>query len=226
MSVLTYAGLERAFLDGTATVAVPRVTHDALLDIESGRRPLAAVRHPLGFFCLPVLRDGDLGVCVHLWTSTVEAAVTTTSTIHCHSWQLSSFVLYGRVTHTLIDVIDDPGGEQRLFEVISAGGTDEVRPTPRRVRCRERSVHPTGRGETYRMDAGQFHSSLPGDEGEAATVVLGRTRGTDDLTVGAAHGPGHVVRREACSPEETTALVRTALERLTAATGPVPDGCH
>ncbi|MBT0770150.1 hypothetical protein KIH74_14515 [Kineosporia sp. J2-2] len=214
MTTMTYASLDEAISRGAGPTVVPAASHHALLAVESGRQPLRAVRHPLGFFCLPVVRDGDLGVCVHVWTSRLPPPGTVvTSPVHCHSWELVSYVLYGRVTHTLIDVDDDPDGAQRVYEVLSRDGVDEVRPTPRLVRCRVSRSRPTGPGSSYRLGAGQFHSSVA-DDGEAATVVLGRTTGNQDLTVGDRDLHGHLLPRERCSSRETAALARIALDGL------------
>jgi len=46
------------------TSTVEGWTADLLTEIVHGRHELAAVRHPLGFHCLPVRRSGGDGICV------------------------------------------------------------------------------------------------------------------------------------------------------------------
>ncbi|GGP76380.1 hypothetical protein [Streptosporangium pseudovulgare] len=81
-----------------------------LRDIASGASPVAGVRHPLGFLCLPLERTGEYGVCLHIWSGALPRAASTTSQIHCHSWDLVSHVLYGRVENVRADVGDAGGG--------------------------------------------------------------------------------------------------------------------
>src|SRR4051812_8770115 len=79
-----------------------------LNEIAEGRSDVTAVRHPLGFLCLPLERAGEYGVCVHIWSATARHAGNTTSQIHCHSWDLVSHVLYGQVRNVHAVVTDAP----------------------------------------------------------------------------------------------------------------------
>ncbi|MEU6743302.1 hypothetical protein [Streptosporangium sandarakinum] len=92
-----------------------------LRDIASGVSPVAGVRHPLGFLCLPLERTGEYGVCLHIWSGALPRAASTTSQIHCHSWDLVSHVLYGRVENVRADV-DDAGGGAGDGAAGAAGG--------------------------------------------------------------------------------------------------------
>lgn len=219
MTTMTYPGLQAAIDSGAAPSAVPELCRSALWSILLGRPALSAVRHPLGFFCLPVVREGDLGVCIHVWTSVLPVATVTTSTVHCHSWDLVSFVLYGRVTQTLLDVEVAADGPEQLFEVVSGDDIDELVPTGSRVRCHHRERRVTSANASYRLAAGQFHSSLVEGGHEAATVVLGRAQGCADLTVGPSHTGLHRVRREVCPAPETARLAQLAIENLDARNG-------
>ena len=214
----TFDALDRAITDGSDPSVVSGICRGLLADILAGRHRLAAVRHPLGFCCLPVVRDGDLGVCIHVWVRAAPGAELTTSTVHCHSWELLSFVLYGRVTHALFEIEDDDSGPGRVVEVISSGDLDRLRPTSRRVHCHERERREIGAGDRFRLSGGQFHSSVVQDGAEAATVVLSWTVGTVDLSIGPPDVVDHQVRRQVCDPAETAQIVRAALAGL-AATG-------
>lgn len=185
--------------------------------LEALERPLSAVRHPLGFVCLPLERDGDEGVCVHLWSASLAHAESTTSQIHCHSWDLFSHVLYGQIRNVHVNVTD--AGEQathRVFEVVSDASGDRISPTGRTVRHATGLVEVFGPGDTYTLPAGRFHSSVVPEGGEAATVALGRGRpGSHDLSLGPLDAGPHRVSRQPLDPGETALAVRLVTAHLT-----------
>ncbi|MEN3309245.1 MAG: hypothetical protein V7603_5447 [Micromonosporaceae bacterium] len=177
---------------------------------------IAAVRHPLGFICLPVRRSGDEGVCVHLWSSWLPMAESTTSATHAHSWDLQSFVLFGQVHNELIEVTDEPAEPtHRVYEVHSLGDVDEIRATGRTVRHATRAVDVHRAGDAYTLRAGRFHRSVVPPGEETATVALGRTRsGEHDLSLGPVGGRTHRVARQRCGPAETVRAARAVTERI------------
>jgi hypothetical protein len=84
---MTYDTIRRAIADYAAEWTVPRWTVAALGDVAEGRSAVTAVRHPLGFVCLPLERVGEQGVCVHVWSDRLtgaQPASLTTSTTHAH----------------------------------------------------------------------------------------------------------------------------------------------
>jgi|SRR6476660_4731188 len=231
-----YETIERAVRDGHADRTVPDLCRRTLTEIAEGRRVLTAVRHPLGFICLPVLREGRLGVCVHLWSPELAAARSTTSQVHSHSWELTSYILYGQLCNCRIDLVDDPhAATHRVFELHSHGDLDEIVATPRLVRHVERFRQTAGPGEVDRLPAGEFHTTWPVGPHGAATVVLGRTcddrpgpgtapggagpcggRPPADLSLGPPDTPGHRLTRQRCVPAETAraaAIVIRGLDR-------------
>jgi hypothetical protein len=210
---VNYTTVDEAIRSGEAARTVPALCRLALTEIVEGRRKLLAVRHPLGFLCLPLYRDDLRGVCVHIWSASFALAEATTSQIHAHSWDLTSYVLYGRVGNNLVHVVDDAVGTHRVFEVHSRGDVDEIRATPRRVRCLTALREVTGAGGTYRLSAGRFHASVV-EEGEAATVALGRVRTAVDLSLGGLDTLTHWVVRLRCGWEETAEAARMTLRRL------------
>jgi len=200
----------------TADTRMPLRVIDTMTQIAQGRRALTAIRHPLGFVCLPVQRRGAYGVCVHLWTGERPELELTTSPVHSHSWDLLSYVLYGEVGNQRVDVTDAPAAPtHRLFEVLSDGDTDEIRPTSRLVRCDPGPVQSTAAGDTYQLSAGEFHLTVVPREAEAATVVLGHAR-TDvvDLTLGGLGTPGHRMVRLRCTEPETARGAGLVARRL------------
>ncbi|MET7326831.1 hypothetical protein [Nonomuraea sp. NPDC005650] len=187
----------------------------ALETLSSGG--LTAVRHPLGFVCLPLERDGGEGVCVHLWTDTFAHAESTTSQIHCHSWDLVSHVLYGQVRNVHAVVTDaGPDATHRVFEVVSGADGDRISPTGRTVRHATGLVEVFGPGDTYTLAADRFHSSVVPEGGEAATIALGRGRpGSRDLSLGPLGGGPHHVARQPLDARETELAVRLITAHLT-----------
>jgi hypothetical protein len=178
---------------------------------------VTAVRHPLGFVCLPLERQGGDGVCLHLWSAALAPAEPTTSQIHSHSWDLFSHVLYGQVrnVHAVVtDAADD--ATHRVFEVVSTGDGDHIKPTPRTVRHSTGLVEVFGAGESYTLAAGRFHSSVVPEDGEAATIALGRGRpGSRDLSLGPLDAGDHRVSRRPLDAVETARVVRMIAARLT-----------
>ncbi|HET8662594.1 MAG TPA: hypothetical protein VFM55_26940 [Micromonosporaceae bacterium] len=212
---MNYAAVDRAIRSGDAYRAVSALCRPALTEIAEGRREMRAVRHPLGFLCLPLYRDGLRGVCLHVWSQALAHVEPTTSQIHSHSWDLLSYVLYGRVGNTLMQVVDDPAaGAYRIFEVHSQGDLDEIRATPRQVRCLAAGHETAGPGDLYQLPAGRFHRTVVQDGSEAATVALGRVRAALDLSLGRLDTPTHRVRRQHCGPQETTRAAAIVLARL------------
>ncbi|MEV7117098.1 hypothetical protein [Kitasatospora griseola] len=208
-----YTALERAAGATAAAPGLDGLVGGLLAEVASGARPLRAVVHPLGFYCLPVLRDGAYGVCVHVFD---PVPVGTEYEIHCHSWELKSSVLYGRIGNLRVGVYDEPARPtHRAFEVHSAGGTDEIRPSPRLVRWEPLAEQTSARGETYTLGAGEFHATMLPDAAPAATVVLGRTvPGPVDVVLGPVDGAARRVVRRRCDAARTARIADEAARRI------------
>ncbi|MCK2218031.1 hypothetical protein MF672_030205 [Actinomadura sp. ATCC 31491] len=204
---MSYRDVHRRVLAGRA--------REWALEALSG--PVSAVRHPLGFVCLPLEREGGEGVCVHLWSDSLAHAESTTSQIHCHSWDLVSHVLYGQVRNVHVLVADAAAeATHRVFEVLSDAGGDRISPTGRTVRHATGLVEVFGAGDTYTLAAGRFHSSVVPEGGEAATIALGRGRpGSHDLSLGPLDAGPHRVSRQPLGPGETALAVRLITAHLT-----------
>jgi hypothetical protein len=212
--VTSYDEVYERILRRESGESAPDWALSVLNDIGEGYLTVTAVRHPLGFTCLPVVRDGPDGVCIHVWDGP-PVAQPTTSAVHAHSWDLVSYVLYGRVRNETVTITDEPvAPTHRLFEVTSQGDLDEIRATRRLVRSTIRSAQTNDRAETYTVPAGQFHATVvPGNQ--AATVALGRTSpGTVDLSLGGLDMPTHRVRRRPCDRTATMRLARSVARRI------------
>ncbi len=220
---MNYPDVLREIQQRTAGARIPARVVAAMTEVAAGRRRMTAVRHPLGFVCLPVQRRGVYGICVHLWTEERPELEVTTSPMHSHSWDLLSYVLYGEVRNQLVHVTDAPSTDtpgtdptHRLFEVLSDGDTDDIRPTARLVRCEPGPMQSTRAGGTYRLAAGEFHMTVVPGEVEAVTVVLGHAR-TDaaDLSLGSLSTRRHRVSRRPCTEPETAQAAGLVARRLT-----------
>src|SRR5215471_1910225 len=215
--MMHYAKIEAAMREGTAADWVPRWALELLGDIVSGRRDLAAVRHPLGFLCIPAQRTGEHGICVHLWTPALQPTLTT-SQVHSHSWDLTSYVLYGTLHNQRIRVTDaGAAATHRIFEVRSRGDRDELHATSRLVSCEPEAVSEYGAGCVYFLRAGEFHTTVVPGQQEVATVALGRSRPhAEDLSVGPLDGHSHATTRSRCGQPETARAALQVAERLEA----------
>jgi hypothetical protein len=212
---VNYETIEQAIQAGHAPSTVPALCLPLLAAIADRTAPVRAVRHPLGFFCLPVQRRGPLGVCIHVWTAALPRAACTMSPVHSHSWDLASFVLYGSVGNRFMRVADDPqSGSYRVFEVRSHGEVDEMRATRRLVRCVEQDRQVAGAGTTYYLAAGSFHESVLVGGAEAATVVLGRSVPAHDLSLGRPDVASHRVVRQWCDERESADAARVVTQNL------------
>ncbi|MGW0546468.1 hypothetical protein [Streptomyces altiplanensis] len=213
---MDYDELEQALARGGTSPGPRDSAAAALEEIASGRRELRAVRHPLGFLCLPLLREGPRGVCVHLFEPGARAEPGA-APMHAHSWELRSHVLYGLVANLPVHVSD--GGASpthRVFEVHSEpDGVDEIRPTPCLVRSEPGPGLVSSGGDTYTLAAGEFHATVVAPERPAATLVLGLALpGRVDLSLGPLDGrPARTVRR-LCDIGQTVRTVRKALRRI------------
>jgi hypothetical protein len=209
-----YDTVHRTLQDGVNSEAIYRWAVSALSEVATDHSQLVAVRHPLGFICLPLERSGTRGVCVHWWTDRLAQAVPTTTTTHAHSWDLISFVLFGSLCNELVEVSDHGGlRRHRVFEVASGAGGDEIRRTNRLVSSQLRTRNLYRAGDVYTLSAGVFHRTT--GTGQVATVALGNgRRDAADLVLGDLGTPSHRVRRQVCDRAETITAASVLARRL------------
>lgn len=204
--------IAEAMLAGRGAEVIPGWTIKTLAEISGGRLPVTAMRHPLGFACLPMERVNDDGLCLHVWSPELSLPTLTTSAVHKHSWDLLSYILYGTLRNDLIEVTEP--GPHRLFEVHSTDGVDEIRQTPTLVDYRVTDSATYHASEVYSLAAGEFHMTVC--HGETATVAVGRGMpGLTDISLGDPDLGTHHVQRQRCTPEETAHIARLVTTRLT-----------
>jgi hypothetical protein len=199
-------------MDEAAQLTLTKRALRVLEGIAAGENEMTAVRHPLGFVCFPIVRQGDNGVCVHVWSPQLFVPVRSTmSPMHSHSWDLVSVVLFGELRNDLVAVLD---GEptHRVFEIHNRGDVDEVRGTSRLVGCRTETTELNHAGETYEVRVGQFHATFAR---EAATVAVGKGQpGAIDLSLGRIDDHTHFVRRERCNRSDTVSAARMVVRHV------------
>ncbi len=211
---MNYAKLERAIRRRSAAEVIAALYQGGLWDVAKGARPMQATRHPLGFACLPLYRNGTDGVCVHIRPAGTKQTLTT-SEVHCHSWDLLSYVLFGGVFNQCFHIVDTEDGPWRVFRVRSSGDTDHITPTDRLVDLKSGEPTLYGGGEFYELPAGAFHASSQLPDSSATTVVLGRYHPEiADLTLGRPAITAHPMWRRRYTEEETAALAQQLIMRL------------
>jgi hypothetical protein len=163
---------------------------------------ITAVRHPLGFVCVPLFRSTGAGLCMHVWADGIPALPLTTSPMHAHTWDLTSHVLSGQVSNELVRV--DPDARRpthRILAVYSRGHTDEIRRTGRVAACRVTGTQVVTAGQTYTLKAGCFHATRVSTP--VVTLVVADTRRPPpELVLGAITTRTHRVLRKVCGAED------------------------
>ena len=219
---------------------VPGWAIGVLREVADGGRPVRAVRHPLGFTCLPVERAGRDGVCVHVWSPRAGRAAAATSQVHAHCWELTSYVLFGRLENRIMRVAEAAGlhgggalparrdGEPGLYRVLDVRSgvaaepeeaVDELVPTARLVHCVPGQRQLIGPGDVYSVPAGVFHATHVPAGTEAATVALGRlVPGAPDWALGPPGSEPRRDRRDQRDAGQTAEVARIVLGRLLTAT--------
>lgn len=211
---MDFDDIRQAIVNGAARRDVARWARHVLHTVATGRTPITPVLHPQGFVCVPVQRTGDRGVCVHVWSDRLRRAPLTTSPIHSHSWNLTSYVLYGAVHNHLVAVTEvGRDATHRLLEIHNNPHGDHLRRTGRLVRCEISSTELCTSGGMYTLPAGVFHTTAT--EVETATVALGDgAQGRPQYALGEVDTADHHVIRQRCDPAETATLAGIVAEHL------------
>ncbi len=186
-----------------------------LQDVAAGRARFPAVRHPLGFLYAPLLRERPQALRLHIWLHDAPRPQLTTSPIHDHTWQLTSFVVCGELENRVIQVddVDDP--THRVFEIRGTGSDDFLRPTERLVRFRCSGIERVKQGGRYVMAAGQFHYTQVAEGITTATVVLAERKTTSpERSLGPFDMPRRRMTRADCPPTELAEAAHAVLVAL------------
>jgi hypothetical protein len=187
-----------------------------LEEIETHARDLAAVAHPLGFFCLPLIRTYGSGLCLHYWQADGRAARVPSGQVHSHNWDLLSHLLLGAMSNRLMSVVPDEDSRDELYVVRSKASGDFIRPTGQRVRSTVCAVEQYTAGATYEMRAGTFHTTSTPESEPVITVVVGIQQATKrNLLVDRSGRTARQVIRRECTSAETRSVaceIRTLIQ--------------
>lgn len=180
--------------------------------IGSGEFETAAVRHPLGFLCLPIYRGSPLGLCVHLWPAAAGGENDRCTPTHAHSWALTGLVLFGEICNELVQVTDSHVPTHRIFCVSSYGGVDVVTTTSRLVREVILLREHLSAGRTYTLRPGSFHRTAFPRRGVAATLVFGEHHpSARDYMLGDLDQGQRRIERRSCGGRELRRVIGAAL---------------
>jgi hypothetical protein len=152
---------------------------DSLVKLLAASEPVV---HPLGFVCFPL----RAGLCAHVWLpDEPELAVRTASSlIHCHSWDLESRVLRGRIRNRVYRVLTVPGHEAHYrCYTVHRDDHDQLEPTDQCVRIDTAATATHAAGQGYRLPAGVFHDTLV-TGGVTVTLLEARDAGGQDVALG------------------------------------------
>lgn len=187
-----------------------------LRGITGGNYRQDMLRHPLGFFCLPIWRTGSGGLCIHVWMGGADLARLTTSRIHLHTWSLYSYILCGVVENRRIEVVpDESAPTHRIFEIFSKDDDDRIRPTDQTVSSRVAGVQRFVLGDRYYVRPNDYHQTVVPDRHFTATVMLAvNWDPSPQLGLGPVERKEHVVRRQRCSESETREVAAALLGRI------------
>lgn len=214
---MDHVKLESAIRDRSAADVATCLLDGGLERMAAGRSEVRAVRHPLGFICVPMSRSrAEVGVCIHLWHET-DVPTVIGSAVHCHSWDLLSFVQTGCIVNQRHGVVRRDGGAYRMYEIRTADGHDEFTMTDERadVTIGHRGVYRVG--ECYELPAGEFHTSELLSP-NAITVVMGRYRpGARDLGMVQSQAIPRVRRRVPFDFGQSTEVAAHLLDRMAVA---------
>ncbi len=187
-------------------------------EIAAGRARFPAVRHPLGFIYAPLFREWPWTLRLHIWLREAPRPQLTTSPIHDHTWELTSFVVCGALENRIIHVHDVEDPTHRVFEIRGVGGNDMLQPTERLVRFHCSSAERLLQGDRYVVAAGQFHFTEVPEGITTATIVLAERKTTaPERSLGPLHTPEHQMTRADCPPSELAQAAQTVLLTLVGA---------
>jgi hypothetical protein len=176
----------------------------------------AAIKHPLGFLRVPIIRTPSTGLYVHIWTQLIDLPRPSTSAIHAHNWHLLSRVIAGTVTNQVFNAQESDNGDYHLFEILHHSETvDELCSTGRLFRCINYSEDHYLAGDYYRLAANTFHTSTVTLLADTVTLVLStdRTSAIEYALDKSVRGT-HLVHRKPCTRQELYAAVPILIERL------------
>jgi hypothetical protein len=181
--------------------------------LSASDRALIAFKHPLGFLRIQLLREGPVGLYVHIWTSRISMPRPTTTGIHSHNWWLLSRIITGSIENRVYTVEEcDNSGDYQIFTVKHDNNVDNLLSTGRYVKCRlaNRTLHTTD--ECYQLPPNTFHFSIPHTAVDTVTLILASHRSSEsEYVLGHPEQETHQIRRSPCASTELDGIVVSLL---------------
>ncbi|HEU5063626.1 MAG TPA: hypothetical protein VFT79_10825 [Solirubrobacterales bacterium] len=145
--------------------------------------------HPLGFLQVNLSRYEDFLLRLHLWPVPRIAPRPPVWRVHRHGWDLRSYVLCGAATNLEYDVLPDPAGGSRVYDVSYDADASTLRRTDRLVKCVQRSEVTYEAPAVYDVPPESFHTTISEAAAPTATmVVVGTNKLSQPLVIGDADG--------------------------------------
>jgi hypothetical protein len=192
-------------------------TIELLTEVSAGNQRRAAVRHPLGFVCFPLIRNGAEGLCIHYWPDAADQLVDDSQLFHSHSWHLVSHVLLGTVVNEVAQLRSANRAVDELYDVMSDEYGDSIAPTGRLVNVQQVYSNTHYAGTWYRLAAGTFHRTRC-TAGTVTAVAALDERSKRNLLVDRKGRPATRKPRARRPVPNTVALARKLLHLLPPAT--------
>src|SRR5260370_637207 len=120
-------------------------------------------------------RRGTFRWSVLAWLPGQATADLTPLPVHAHSWDLASYVLFGRLRNDLPHVVAAQSGAAdvwRVLEIRSRGDIDDIIPTQRLVHCGPGESALNVRDDAYTLPAGTLPSSAADPTALTVTAAL------------------------------------------------------
>jgi len=183
-------------------------------------------RHGIGCLQAYLLEDAAQEIRVHIWHPDIaRAGIAEHGDVHDHRFTLISSVLVGALEHTEVDIIEDPEGEYRMYEVVHAredlGARYEVVPGPLRYVMGQPNQAPEwyrlvrrpgiiDAGTAYRFHRGAYHCSKP--RGFTITLVTKTDQIAKKARIIAKPEPVHAFEPD--DPFDMAPYIERAVEEL------------
>ncbi len=134
--------------------------------------PTAAL-HPYGFFVLRLGSVRTQALRLHLWPTGHRARQKPDWPVHSHPWSLLSRVICGSLTNEIYDVdVVEQGARHRLYVVRYEERFSILEKTLQRVTCSRVSSTHYSVGDTYSLNAREYHVTIVPPRILCSTIVL------------------------------------------------------
>lgn len=168
--------------------------------------------HPNGF----IQYDLPTGDRLHIWHPDLPIAQVVYTPIHDHTFDFTSRVVMGRLTHVVYEFWNHPEGEYQLHRAqVIAGEDTKLAPLKQVGNMQEAERWVLGEHSVYSFKHGRFHTS----EGEGLTATVMTKVATDLLpfpriAVPVGIDPDNNFRRHQYEPNHLMKYVNSVIDKV------------